>query len=77
MMDPIETVRRFSHRNINQEDEVKCRQISDMANRFADLINGLCPEGHEQSIAITKLEEAVMWANKGISHKQIDRGKNA
>ena len=74
-MEPIETVRRFSHRDVSGDDEAKCRQISDMGNRFADLINGLCPEGREQSIAITKLEEVVMWANKGISHHPVNGNK--
>lgn len=74
-MEPIETVRRFSHLDVSESDEAKCHQISDMGNRFADVINGLCPEGREQSIAITKLEEAVMWANKGISHHPVNAMK--
>lgn len=71
-MEPIETVRRFSHVDVSENDETKCRQISDMGNRFADIINGLCPDGREQSIAITKLEEVVMWANKAISHRSAN-----
>ncbi len=27
----------------------------------------MVPLGREQSLAITKLEEAIMWANKGIA----------
>lgn len=27
----------------------------------------ICPDVHEQSLAITKLEEAMMWANAAIA----------
>ena len=33
----------------------------------AVLINELCPESRERSLAFTKLEEAVMWANASIA----------
>jgi hypothetical protein len=33
---------------------------------FAGAILDLVPTGREQSLAITKVEEAVMWAIKGI-----------
>ena len=30
-------------------------------------INALCPDSREKSLAITKLEEAVMWSNAAIA----------
>lgn len=36
----------------------------------AKLVYERTPEGREQSIALTKLEEARMWAIKAISHRQ-------
>lgn len=36
------------------------------AKVFAGAILDLVPTGREQSLAITKVEEAVMWAIKGI-----------
>jgi hypothetical protein len=37
------------------------------ARRFAAIINAHCPDSREKSLAITSLEEAVMWANAGIA----------
>ena len=34
---------------------------------LAQQINNYCPEGREKSLAITKLEEAIFWANASIA----------
>lgn len=41
---------------------------------LAELINALCPEGREKTIAVTKLEEVMFWANASIarSHDEED-----
>lgn len=33
---------------------------------LAECIDALVPDGREKSIALTKIEEAMMWANAGI-----------
>jgi hypothetical protein len=38
----------------------------DLANK----INELCPDSREKSLAMTKLEEAVMWANAAIARNE-------
>ncbi len=45
----------------------KYKRLRDEAKAFAHSINACCPNGREKSLAITKLEEAVMWANKAIA----------
>lgn len=37
------------------------------ARKFAHRIAGMCPDSREKSIFLTKLEEAVMWANASIA----------
>lgn len=37
------------------------------AKEFAELVDLTCPDGREKSLAMTKLEESVMWANAAIA----------
>lgn len=37
--------------------------VRDAAHALADVV----PTGRERSVALTKLEEAMMWANAGIA----------
>jgi len=41
--------------------------LRDAGKELATLIAQCCPEGREQSLAITKLEEAIFWADAGIA----------
>ena len=38
------------------------------AKAFGAAVEAHVPAGREQALAITKLEECLMWAVKGISH---------
>lgn len=41
--------------------------IRDMGLALADMVNDLGPDSREKSLSITKLQEAVMWANALIA----------
>jgi hypothetical protein len=43
------------------------RSIRGACLEAAYKVNDIVPEGREKSLAITKLEEAMMWANAGIA----------
>lgn len=45
-------------------------EIRDEARKLAYCLDGLCPESREKSLAMTKLEEAVMWANAAIARNE-------
>jgi len=60
----------------NREPDVrvpKYQRIRDTCKALAYLICSLVPEGREQSLALTKIEEASMWANAGIARAPEDQ----
>lgn len=37
---------------------------------LAHLVNDQCPKSREQALALTKLEEAIFWANAAIARNE-------
>ena len=58
---------RFTYYAPNGNKPEKYVSIRSEAKNLAIKICQYVPESREQSIAITKLEEVVMWANAGIA----------
>lgn len=44
--------------------------IRGQAKALASTFEALCPDSRERSLAHTKLEEAVMWANASIARNE-------
>ena len=44
--------------------------LRENAKEFAKLLTTLCPASRELSLALTKLEEAVFWANASIARNE-------
>ena len=44
--------------------------LREKAKECALLIDEMCPDSREKSLAMTKLEEAVMWANASIARNE-------
>lgn len=43
------------------------KKIKAFAGTFASTIIDIVPDGREKSMALTKLEEVMFWANAGIA----------
>lgn len=57
----------FSYHSPKEGQPQKYTDIRDKAKELAYLIDNECPNSREKSLAITKLEETVMWANAAIA----------
>lgn len=62
---------RFTYHAPKEGQPKKYEDIRHHAHLLAILIEGYCPECRERSLAITKLEEAVFWANAGIARDRV------
>jgi hypothetical protein len=52
-------------------------EIRVKAGAFSLHLNEQCPPSRELSLAQTKLEEAVMWANAAIARHEAERASDA
>lgn len=65
---PCETIEKAFRYHAPKDGQAELYiQIRTKAKEYAYLIDKLVPDSREKSLAMTKLEEAVMWANAGIA----------
>lgn len=57
----------FSYHTPKESQPEKYDKLRNKAKELAYLITELCPNSRERALAITKLEEASMWANAAIA----------
>lgn len=57
----------FTYHPLQEGQPERYSRLRDEAKALAYSIDGLCPDSREKSLAMTKLEEAVMWANAAIA----------
>lgn len=60
----------FSYHPPKDDQPAKYVAIRQLAKDFAHVVEELCPESRERSLAFTKIEEAVMWANASIARNE-------
>lgn len=70
MREGLEIEKRFTYHPPKDGQAAKYTLLRNQARDFACLINYNCPPSRERSIAITKLEEAIMWANAAIARRE-------
>ena len=69
-MDAQEIQKRFTYHAPKDGQPEKYETIRSAARAFAMVLNDLCPDSREKSLAFTSLEEAVMWANASIARNE-------
>ena len=55
------------HAATTEEKRNEHTSVREAVSRTAHFMNAKLPEGREKSLAITKLEEAMFWANAAIA----------
>lgn len=58
---------RFMYHAPKEGQPEKYTAIRSKAKELAEMVNSLCPVSRETSLALTALEESVMWANASIA----------
>lgn len=58
----------FEYKGIDEGQRADIEDIKNWASDLLASIENNCPDGRRKSLAITKLEECIMWASKSISH---------
>jgi hypothetical protein len=60
----------FTYHPPKSDQPARYELIRGNAKLFAETIDRLCPNSREKSLALTKLEEAVFWANASIARNE-------
>lgn len=58
---------RFKHHEFNEEQNESSEALRDLAEDLETSIVLDCAPSREKALALTKLEECIMWANKCLA----------
>ena len=66
----IDIENNFTYHKPHGDQRGKYEAIRAQGKELALLMRDLCPDSREKSLAMTKLEECVMWANAAIARNE-------
>lgn len=61
---------RFTYHPPKGDQAQRYETIRALGFQMASEINSRCPQSRELSLALTKIDEAVMWANAAIARNE-------
>lgn len=72
-MDPSDIAHRFAfHPATTEEKRDAHTSVRQQCRQLADFLNDKLPDGRDKSVAITKLEEAMFWANAALARQSAE-----
>lgn len=66
----IDLENNFTYHPPKEGQPERFQEIRDSGRDFTLMVNSECPNSREKSLAMTKIEEAVMWANAAIARNE-------
>jgi hypothetical protein len=60
----------FKYYAPKNDQQIRYETIRETAKDFARIVESLCPDSREKSLAFTNLEQAVMWSNASIARNE-------
>jgi hypothetical protein len=67
-MDQADLDNRFTfHEKSRSLNAEKHQLVREVCGNLAETMNAVLPEGREKALVLTKLEEAMFWANAAIA----------
>jgi hypothetical protein len=63
-------VNNFTYHSVQGNQQERYERLRNAAREFAMLIATNTPTSREQSVALTKLEETMMWTNAAIARNE-------
>lgn len=73
-MDSKTIKRNFTYHAPHGDQPARFELMRSTARGMAETIQAECPDSREKSLALTKLEECVMWANAAIARNEAEGG---
>ena len=73
MLSPTEIHDRFHYHAPSPEGIKIHAELSGSFEALAALVEEICPDGREKSLAITNLEQAKFWASAGVARNPNTR----
>lgn len=64
----------FTYHSPKDDQPERYTALRNRAKQLAHEINDLCPDSREKSLALTNLEQSIMWANAAIARNEKEGG---
>lgn len=77
-MTPEQIENTFTYHKPFGDQPQRYKVLRSQAKVLAGIIQNLCPESREKSLAFTNLQQAIMWANASIAinEKELPEAQN-